>query len=218
MNTPTRVLLVDDHAIVRASLRALLTGMPDVSIVAESGDGREAIELVRSHRPDVVLMDISLPGLNGLEATARLTKELPDALVLILSMHASEQYVVKALRAGAAGYLLKDAAPQELAVALETLKRGETYVSPAISRTVLDDRRGTAREYHDPLERLTPRQREVVQLIAEGKSTKDISYLLKVSVKTVETHRSQLMDRLEIHDVPGLVRFAISSGLVTPDR
>jgi DNA-binding NarL/FixJ family response regulator len=218
VNAPTRVLLVDDHTIVRASLRALLAGMPDVSIIAEAGDGREAIELARSHRPDVVLMDISLPGLNGLEATARLTKELPGALVLILSMHASEQYVARALRAGAAGYLLKDAAPQELAAAIATLKRGETYVSPSVSRSVLDDQRGFAREYRDPLDRLTPRQREIVQLIAEGKSTKEISYLLKVSVKTVETHRSQLMDRLEIHDVPGLVRFAISSGLVASDR
>lgn len=218
MSRSLRVLIADDHSILRAGLRALLTELPDTSVVADTGDGREVLELVKAHRPDIVLMDISLPGLNGLEATVRLTKEFPSTRVLILSMHSSEEYVVRALRSGAAGYLLKDAAPQELEFALDAIRRGNTYLSPAISRHVIDDYLRRAEDHQLPLDQLTPRQREILQLIAEGKSTKDIAYILSVSVKTVETHRAQLMDRLQIFDVPGLVRLAVRTGLVSPEE
>lgn len=218
MSRSVRVLIADDHSILRAGLRALLTELPDTSVVADTGDGREVVELVKAHRPDIVLMDISLPGLNGLEATVRLTKEYPNTRVLILSMHSSEEYVVRALRSGAAGYLLKDAAPQELEFAIDAIRRGNTYLSPAISRHVIDDYLRRAEDHQLPLDQLTPRQREILQLIAEGKSTKDIAFILSVSVKTVETHRAQLMDRLQIFDIPGLVRLAVRTGLVSTEE
>jgi DNA-binding NarL/FixJ family response regulator len=213
---PMRILLVDDHALVRAGLRSLLEGFDGVEVVAEAGNGREAIELARTHAPHLVLMDIALPELNGLEAAARLRDEQPGARVIILSMHSNEEYVLRALRAGVAGYLLKDSAPSELQHAIETVARGEVYLSPRASRKVIDDylRRHDASD--DPLQQLTPRQREILQLIAEGKSTKDIGFLLAISIKTVETHRAQLMRRLGVHDVPGLVRCAMRLGLVPP--
>jgi DNA-binding NarL/FixJ family response regulator len=211
-----RILLVDDHALVRAGLRSLLEGFDGVEVVAEAGNGREAIELARTHAPHLVLMDIALPELNGLEAAARLRDEQPGARVIMLSMHSNEEYVLRALRAGVAGYLLKDSAPSELQHAIETVARGEVYLSPRASRKVIDDylRRHDASD--DPLQQLTPRQREILQLIAEGKSTKDIGFLLAISIKTVETHRAQLMRRLGVHDVPGLVRCAMRLGLVPP--
>jgi DNA-binding NarL/FixJ family response regulator len=211
-----RILLVDDHVLVRAGLRSLLEGFDGVEVVAEAGNGREAIELARTHAPHLVLMDIALPELNGLEAAARLRDEQPGARVIMLSMHSNEEYVLRALRAGVAGYLLKDSAPSELQHAIETVARGEVYLSPRASRKVIDDylRRHDAGD--DPLQQLTPRQREILQLIAEGKSTKDIGFLLAISIKTVETHRAQIMRRLGVHDVPGLVRCAMRLGLVPP--
>lgn len=212
-----RVLLADDHTLVRAGLRALLDGIPDLTVVAETGDGREALDLIGTHRPDVALLDITMPGLNGLEVATRAGEVSPRTRILVLSMHAAPAYVAQALRAGVAGYLLKDAAAAELAVAIAAVARGESYLSPAISKQVVDGFLRGAVPAEDPLAALTPRQREILQLIAEGRSTKQIASDLDVSVKTVETHRAQLMERLDIHDVPGLVRFAIRSGIVSSE-
>lgn len=211
-----RVLLADDHTLVRAGIRALLDTLPGVQVVAEATDGRDALNLVKTHRPHVVLMDIAMPGLNGLEATRRMVKEFPRTNVLILSMHASEEYVWQALRGGAAGYMLKGADLAELALAIKAVARGETYLSPPISKQVIKDYVRRVSGEDTLFERLTPRQREILQLIAEGTSTKNIGMALKISVKTVETHRAQLMERLDIHDVAGLVRYAIKIGLVQP--
>jgi DNA-binding NarL/FixJ family response regulator len=214
---PIRVLLADDHALVRAGFRALLKDMKDVVVVAEAGDGREALRLIEAERPDVALLDIAMSGLNGLELAARVAKDFPPARVVILSMHAGEEYVLHALRSGVRGYLLKDAAAAELEMAVRAVVRGETYLSPAVSRYVAEyvRRQGGA---SSPLERLTPRQREVLQLIAERHSTKQIAQILNVSAKTVETHRAQLMEKLDIHDVAGLVHYAIRVGLVQPEE
>ena len=215
---PIRILLADDHHLVRAGIRALLNGLPGIEVVAETGDGREAIELVRTHQPNLVLMDITMDGMNGLDATALLLKEFPLLRVIILSMHANEEYVRQALQAGAAAYLLKDAATAELELAVRAVAQGQTYLSPAISRLVVDEYlSGQNEAASGPLTQLTPRQREVLQLIAEGKTTKQTAALLEVSVKTVETHRAQLMERLDIHDVPGLVRYAVRHGMVHID-
>lgn len=213
-----RVLLADDHTLFRHGVRSLLERIPGVEVVAETGDGREALDLVDRVRPDVALVDIAMPGLNGLEVAARAAKASPATCVVILSMHAGEAYVAQALRAGVSGYLLKDAAAAELEMALRAVRRGETYLSPAISKHVVDGFLGRAALEGDQLSGLTARQREILQLIAEGKSTKEIASILGVSVKTVETHRAQLMDRVGIHDVAGLVRLAIRSGLVSSEE
>jgi DNA-binding NarL/FixJ family response regulator len=210
-----RVLLADDHALIRAGLRALLQAIPGVEIVGEAGDGREALRLIEQAAPDVVLMDITMPGLNGLEAAERVIRDHPKVRLVILSMHEADAYVAQALRIGVAGYLVKDAAPNELVEALRTVAEGQTYLSPAISRQVVEAfRSGTP---DSPLQGLTPRQREILQLVAEGHSTKEIANLLHLSVKTVETHRAQLMERLGIHDVPGLVKLAIRLGLTSAE-
>ena len=218
MNKPIRVLLADDHTLVRAGIRALLEKLPDVMVLAEANDGREVMQLARTHEPEVILMDIAMPGLNGLEATARLTKELPKIRVIMLSMHHNEEYVWKALKAGAAGYLLKKAATAELATALQRVTLGEIYLSQEISARLpsnfaldgIPDRKS-------PLDQLTGRQREILQLIAEGRNSKQIAELLNVSPKTVEYHRMKLMDCLNLHDIPGLVRFALRVGLVSEE-
>ncbi len=216
---PIRVMLVEDHALVRAGIRALLEGLEGVEVVGEAGDGREGLRLIETHRPDVVLMDIAMKGLNGLEATVRVRKDFPDVRVMILSMYTNEEYVLKALQAGAAGYLLKDAGTNELEIAIQAAARGETYLSSAVSKYVVAGyvRRVGGDAELDPLERLTPRQREVLQLVAEGQTTKEIARTLHISKKTVHTHRKQLMEQLDIHDVAGLVRYAIRMGLVAPD-
>ena len=220
-----RVLLVDDHALVRAGMRALLERLPEMEVVAEASDGHEALHLISTHQPDVVLMDITMPGLNGLEATARVAKAFPHVGVIILSMHAVEEYVLRALQAGATGYLLKNAATVELVLAVKAVARGETYLSPAISKYVIASylqrirsEREQSRGASTPYEQLTSRQREILQLIAEGHTTKDIAQRLGISVRTVETHRTQTMERLDMHDVTGLVRYAIRTGLVPPDK
>jgi DNA-binding NarL/FixJ family response regulator len=214
-----RVLLADDHQLMRAGMRALLAGLAGVTVVAETGDGREAVELA-AKGANVVLMDIGLPGLNGLEATARIVKQHPQVKVVILSMHANEEYVRQALRAGASGYLLKDAAPAELELALRAVARGQKYLSPAISQRVVEDylTQASAGRADAAAQLLTARQREILQLIAEGQSTKQIAAQLGVSVKTVETHRADLMKRLGIHDLAGLVRYALREGLARPER
>ena len=211
-----RVLLADDHTLVRAGIRSLLESVPDVLVVAETGDGREALEGIARHRPDIALLDISMPGLNGLEVARRVSQESPRTRVIVLSMHADATYVRQALRAGVAGYLLKGAAVSELPLALGAVMRGETYLTPKVSQTVVQELLREGGTEPDPLHGLTRRQREILQLIAEGRSTKEIAHALDLSVKTVETHRQRLMDRLDIRDVPGLVRFAIRAGLIDP--
>jgi len=207
-----RILLADDHTLFRSGLRALLEKMGDVTVVAEAADGREALQQIKNVQPDIAMLDISMPSLNGLEVARQVTEDAPLVRVLILSMHSSEQYVVRALQAGAAGYLLKDADIEELERAVRSIARGQTYLDSRVASVVAEFVRDAANE--SELDRLTPRQREILQLIAEGKSTKQIAQLLHVSVKTVETHRAQLMERLGIYDVAGLVRFAIRAGLV----
>jgi DNA-binding NarL/FixJ family response regulator len=212
-----RLLLADDHNLVRAGLRALLQSVSGVEVVAEANNGREAVRLVAELHPDVVLMDIAMSELNGLEAAGQIAREFPGVRVIMLSMHATEEYVVQALRAGASGYLLKNAGAAELEKAIKHVAQGETFLSPSISRQVSDYIRRVGQD-GPPQTRLSPRQREILQLIAEGNTTKRIAQVLNISVKTVETHRSQLIEHLDIHDVAGLVRCAIRLGLVTPER
>ncbi|MGE5624670.1 MAG: response regulator [Bacillota bacterium] len=207
-----KVLVADDHNLMRAGLVQLIARLPNMEVVAEADDGRKALRLSRDLQPDIVLMDIAMPGLNGLEAAERIHGILPQVKIIILSMHASEEYVAQALKAGASGYLLKDAATAELEMALKSVSMGQFYLSPAISRQVVDT---LLHGGPTGLDLLTPRQREILQLIAEGKSTRDIAETLHLSVKTVETHRAQLMDRLDIHDVAGLIKFAMRKGLIS---
>jgi len=211
------VILVDDHALVRASLRSLLGDFSGIKVVAEASDGREAIGAIAKYQPEAVVMDISMPGLNGLEATRRIAKDHPKSHVVVLSMHADEDHVLQALRAGASGYVLKSSAPIELKLAIEAVARGETFLSPAISKHVIESYFRRKSDKSTSLDALTPRQREILQLIAEGKSSKQIAQLLDASVKTIESHRTSLMDRLDIHDVAGLVRYAIRCGLVSAE-
>lgn len=211
-----RVLLAEDHHLVRAGLRALLDPLPDIEVVGEAGDGREALAMLKNRNADVAILDISMPGMNGLEAAVRMGDEAPGTKVVILTMHSNEEYVLRALRAGVAGFLLKDAGTAELEGAIRSVMRGETYLSPGVSKKVVEGYLGRSAGAH-PLDSLTPRQREVLQLIAEGYSTKQIAGLLGVGVKTIETHRTQLMDRLGIHEIAGLVRYAVRVGLVSPE-
>ena len=211
---PIRVLLADDHALVRAGICSLLEKLPDIEVVAEASDGREAIRLVEKHEPHVLLTDIAMPGLNGLEVTRHLANTFPKVRVLILSMYADEEHLYLALRAGAAGYLLKGSAREELELAIRAVARGDTYLSPPVAKITIREYSGRVNAESCPLRKLSPRQEQVLQLIAEGKTTKQVALELNISVKTVETHRMQLMDRLGIHDIAGLVRFAIKVGLV----
>ena len=215
---PISILLADDHILVRAGIRALIEQLPTVKVVGEAKDGREALRLVKERKPDLILMDVAMPGLNGLEATARISREFPDVKVIILSMYANEEYVREAINSGAAGYLVKRSATTELERAITAVARGEKYFSPLVSAHVNRDREGQVSADRASIDRLTPRQREILQLVAERHSTKDIAGILSISIKTVETHRAQLMERLDIHDVPGLVRFAIRAGLVSLDE
>ena len=210
-----RVLLVDDHVLVRAGIRALIEGIEGAQIVAEASNGREAISLAREHKPDLVVMDISMKELNGIEATEGIRAAAPSAKVLMLSMHAAEEFVRRAMKAGASGYVVKDSVPMELRMAIEALMRGEMYVSPRVSRHLVSTMNGRSGE--SSLDSLTLRQREVLQMIAEGKSTKEIAARLEVSTKSVETHRAAVMARLGIRDIAGLVMFAARNNLVTID-
>ena len=207
-----RIIIADDHTLVRAGLVTLMARMPDVEVAAEASNGREAAKLVRDMEPDIALLDIAMPELNGLEAAERIHRDSPKTKVIILSMHANEEYVAQALKAGASGYLLKDAATTELEMALKAVAQGQFYLSPSISRQVVD-----SYLHGGPtgLDLLSPRQREILQLIAEGKSTREIAESLHLSVKTIETHRAQLMERLDIHDTAGLVRYALRKGLIS---
>ena len=215
---PLRVVLADDHALVRAGMRSLLAEMPGVEVVGETGDGRDALRLVRELMPNIALLDISMPGLNGLEVAERIGHDHPSTRVIMVSMHGDDESVRRALVAGAAGYLLKNSDRDELEHALRTVARGDTWLSPSVTKRVVRAfTDGTSSPSDGPLQVLTPRQREVLQLIAEGHSNKEIASALNVTAKTVETHRNELMERLDIHGVAGLVRYAIQVGLVRPE-
>ena len=209
-----RVLLADDHPIVRAGIREVFKELPEVEVVGEASNGREAIELVKSLRPDMVLMDISMPLLGGLEATERIVKAFPEVRVIILSRHENEEYYWRALRVGAAGYLLKKAVVAELKTAVQRVAGGEVYLSREVSNRLRRYPLHEIARARSPAGELSERQRDILQLIAEGETTKGIALMLEVSPKTVEYHRMQLMRKLNIFDIPGLVRFAVRSGLV----
>jgi DNA-binding NarL/FixJ family response regulator len=212
-----RVLLADDHALVRAGLRALLQSLGGIQVVAEAGSGDEAVEATQRHQPDVVLMDIAMPGLNGLDAAVRILKQCPSVHLIVLSMYTNEDYVRQALSVGASGYLQKGADPAELELAIKAVMRDEIYLTPAVSKQLVQEYLHQGGSKPIAVQELTPRQREILQLIAEGHSTKDMAQRLSLSVKTIETHRMEIMNRLGIHDVAGLVRYAIRIGLITPD-
>jgi len=210
---PTRILIVDDHALVRAGIRALAERIDGVEVVAEAGNGAEALRLIKELKPNIVLLDISMPKASGFEVLAQQAKEFPGVRVIVLTAHEAEAYAIRALREGAAGFLLKSAAAVELKEAIETVTRGQTYISPELSKKSLLEY-GKGSSDRAKLDKLSPRQREILKLIADGVSTKEIAGHLSISAKTVESHRAQLMERLNIHDVAGLVRFAIKMGLV----
>ena len=210
-----RVLLADDHELFRAGFRALLEKLRPVHVIAEAGDGREALRLIEECQPDLVLMDISMPELNGLEATARIVKKFPNVRVILISMYANEEYVGRAARVGAAGYVLKGASPAELGAAIDAVARGDKYFTPAVSKQLVADYARQADGATSALDRLTPRQREILQLIAEGNTRKEIAAKLGISVKTFDTFRQQVMRELDIGDNAGLVRYAVEMGLVS---
>jgi DNA-binding NarL/FixJ family response regulator len=214
---PTRVLLADDHSLIRIGVRTLVEQLGGMEVVGEASDGRMALEMIKKHYPDIVLMDIGMAGMNGLETTARVTKDFPMVKVIILSMHATEEYVWQALSAGAHGYLLKDSRLSELDLAISAVLKGEMYLTPTVNKKAVMDYMERMDTDKTPIERLTRRQREILQLLAEGNTVKEIAWGLNLSVKTIETHRSQLMDRLDIHDIPGLVRYAMRMGIIEQD-
>jgi two-component system response regulator NreC len=211
MTKKIRILLADDHAVVRQGFRLILSGQTDMEIVGEAGDGNQAVEQAEKLKPDVVVMDVAMPNLNGIEATRRLAEAAPHTRVLALSMHKDSVYVREILRAGAKGYLLKDSIDRDLLDAVRAVAKGEAYLSPAIADSVLTDYR---RHVTDPLDLLTNREREVLQLIAEGKTNKDIAQALNLSVYTVDAHRGRIMEKLNLHSTGELVRFAMRAGLV----
>jgi DNA-binding NarL/FixJ family response regulator len=211
-----RVVLADDHTLVRAGIRALLERIQGVEVAAEAGDGREAMQLIRDLRPDIVLLDIAMPVLSGIEVLRETVANFPEVRVIVLTVHETEEYAEHSLQAGAAGFLPKSAASAELELALRTVARGERYLSSEISKRVVTEHPATG-SGRSLFAELTPRQREVLKMIAKGHSTKDIALALDISVKTVETHRAQLMERLQIYDVAGLVRYALRTGLATMD-
>lgn len=221
---PITVILADDHKLVRAGIKSLLENIRHVKVVGEASNGRETIKLTGKLKPDLVFLDIAMPEMNGLQAAERIKKEFPDVDIIILSMHLDEEYVIQALRTGASGYLLKDSAPGELELALDTIMKGKTYISPAIPGEMIDDYQERLKyasspdEVKDSKEKLTTRQKEVLQLIAEGNSTREIAEKLFISVKTVETHRSHIMKKLGINDIPGLVKYAIRKGVIFAEK
>lgn len=216
MTDSIKVVLADDHALVRAGIKALLERLSGIQVVGEASDGREALKLVDRLAPDIVLMDIAMPGLNGLEAVDRIVHDHPDTSVIILSVFSDEESVARSLQKGVSGYLVKGSAPAELELALRAVARGETYLSPSVSKQVVQQYLERVSGGSSLLSILTSRQREILQLIGEGRSTKEIAGDLSLSVKTVERHKAELMDRLDIHDIAGLVRFAIKEKLVNP--
>ncbi len=218
MNKRIRVLVADDHTIVRKGLCALLEGDKAIEVVGEAETGREAMNQVERLQPDIVLMDITMPGLNGLETTRQLKKRYPKIKILILTMHDNEAYIFETLRAGASGYLVKRSAPDELISAIHAVNRGESFLSPSISKRVIEGyiRVGQSEQEEDEaFDKLTDREREVLQLIAEGRVNREIAELLHISIKTVETHRAHIMEKLNIRNIADLTRYAIRKGLIS---
>jgi DNA-binding NarL/FixJ family response regulator len=210
------IIVADDHALVRAGIRALMERIPGVEVVGEAGYGNEALELIEKVRPDIAILDLAMPKMTGFEAAEVITQRFPEVKVIVLTMYHSPESVMHALRAGAHGYIVKDAAKGELAAAIDAVMRGEVYLSPAISRTIAA-RSLEGTDQPGPAEELTPRQRQVPRLLVEGNSMKEIAHTLEVSIKTVEAHRTQQMNRLRIYDIPGLVRYAMRTGLTAPE-
>ncbi|HEX3875539.1 MAG TPA: response regulator transcription factor [Bryobacteraceae bacterium] len=206
-----RILLADDHAVVRQGFKMILAEQPDMEIVGEAGNGREALALAESLKPDIVVMDVAMPELNGIEATRRIAETAPHTRVVALSMHKDSVYVREILRAGARAYLLKDAVAGDLVSAIRGVARGEGYISPAVSNAVLDDYR---RHVTNPIDTLTSREREVLQMLAEGKTNKEIAGILNLSVYTVDAHRGRIMEKLNLHSINEMVRFAVRNGLI----
>ena len=215
-----KVLLAEDHTIVRKGIRSLLDKESGIKVIGEAEDGRDAIKKTEALQPDVVVMDIGMPGLNGLEATRQLKKRFPEMKFIILTVHANEEYVLQTLRAGASGYLVKKAAPSELISAIQAVYKGDSFLSPSISRTVIDEyirqaeQMSEGEEIH---EKLTSREREVFQLIIEGHKNREIANLLHVSIKTVETHKAHIMDKLNVHSTAKLIRYAMDKDLIIKD-
>ncbi len=212
-----RVLLAEDHTIVRKGLRSLLDDEIEIEVVGEAEDGQQAIELVQRVQPDVVLMDITMPVLNGLEATRQIKKLFPQVKVVVLTVHSTEEYIFQILRAGASGYVVKQAAVSELVQAIQAVYQGDSFLSPSISRQVVEEYGRRAEAIEDKYDRLTDREREVLQLIAEGRANREIAQLLHVTVKTVEAHRAHLMDKLGLRSTAELTRYALRKGMVSPD-
>jgi DNA-binding NarL/FixJ family response regulator len=214
---PLRILLADDHTVVRQGLRRVLEERPDWHVVAEAGDGREAVRQAEEHKPDVAVLDVAMPLLNGIEATRQIVKRVPGVHILILSMHADEAYVTQILHAGAAGYLLKDSADVDLLQAVSAVAEGKSFFSPAVARLMLDDyvkQRSGEPGVADRYESLSDREREVFQLIAEGKTNKDIAVILVISQSTVETHRARIMEKLDVHSAAEIVLYAVRRGVI----
>jgi two-component system response regulator NreC len=211
-----RILLADDHTVMRAGLRLLLERQPDMVVVAEAEDGRQTVELADAHTPEVVVLDIAMPNLNGIEAARQIVSKHPKASVVILSMHSDESYVLRALKAGARAYLLKDSAESDLIRAIRAVRDGKSFFSPAVSKLLLEDyvRQIQERGEEDTYELLTTREREILQLLAEGKSNKDVANLLNLSLYTVETHRAHILQKLGLHTVPDLILYAVRKGII----
>jgi two-component system response regulator NreC len=214
---PIRILLADDHTVVRDGLRALLERQPDMTVVAEAADGRDALRLVETERPDVVVMDIAMPTMNGIEATRRITACCPDTAVVILSMHQDESYVLRSLKAGAKGYLLKDSLRTDVIAAIRAVAQGRSYLTRKVSRILQEDyvRQLDRRGLDDSYDLLTDREREVLQLVAEGRTNKEVASLLNISLTTVETHRTHILQKLGLHSVPELILYAVRKGIIT---
>lgn len=212
-----RILLADDHNIMRGGLRLILERQPDFTVVAEAADGREAVAAAEKHKPDVAVLDITMPNLNGIEAARQISANAHGVGIIVLSMHSDESYVLRALKSGARAYLLKESAEADLIAAVRAVKDGKAYFSPAISRMLVDDyiRQLQDREIEDSYELLTSREREILQLVAEGKSNKEIANVLNLSVHTVDTHRGNMMEKLNLHSVPELILYAVRKGVIS---
>lgn len=212
-----RLLLGDDHTLVRHGLRKILEEQPEWTVVSEVGDGREAVREAVAHRPDVAIIDVAMPLLNGVDATQQIVRRVPETRVLMLSMHADEAYVMRALQAGATGYMVKDAAGKELLKAIESVAAGRRYFSPAIERLVHDDtaRSAASLGFADRYETLSAREREIFQLIAEARSNKEVAALLDISPATVETHRARILQKLDVHNIAEVVLYAVRRGIIS---
>lgn len=215
--TKIRVLLADDHTLIRAGLRMVVEAQPDLAVVGEADTGRDAVAMAQTLKPDVVVMDVGMPSLNGIEACRQIRAALPDTQVVMLSMHSDEGYILRALKAGAKGYLLKDSAEADLARAIHAAAGGKSFFSPAVGKVLLDDymRKLQRTGVEDSYELLSPREREILQLVAEGQSSKEIANLLNLSVYTVETHRARLMQKLNLRSIPELILYAVRKGVIS---